>query len=147
MEDIVFEKIRQRTHGSDDEGKTVKRFFKHFDLKGNGTINPNEFKKALEAIGCVFKDNELSAIFNKYDTNQSGKLDFEEFAGMMALRGTGNNPNVNPVFGLTREPPHQILDKIRSVLKAQGIYGIRSLVALFKRFDSNSDTKLDRHEI
>lgn len=65
----------------------------------------------------------------------------------MALRGTGNNPNVNPVFGLTREPPHQVLEKIRSVLRAKGIYGIRELVALFRKFDSNSDSKLDRHEI
>jgi hypothetical protein len=32
IESIVFEKIRQRTHGNDDEGKTVKKIFKHFDL-------------------------------------------------------------------------------------------------------------------
>lgn len=146
LESIVFEKIRQRTHGADDEGKTVKRFFKHFDLKGYGTIGAAEFKQAMEALGCVFNTNELAAIFRKYDTNSSGKLDFEEFAGMMALRGTGNNPNVNPVFGLTREPPHQILDKIRSVLRSKGLYGIRELVALFKRFDTNADSKLDRHE-
>ena len=38
IEDIIFEKIRQRTHGADDEGKTVRRIFKHFDLNGNGTI-------------------------------------------------------------------------------------------------------------
>lgn len=147
LESTVFEKIRQRTHGADDEGKTVKRFFKHFDLKGYGTIGPAEFKQALEALGCVFNTNELKALFSKYDVNQSGKLDFEEFAGMMALRGTGNNPNVNPVFGLTREPPHQVLEKIRSVLRSKGIYGIRELVALFRKFDSNSDSKLDRHEI
>jgi len=60
----------------------------------------------MEAIGCTFTENELAAVFNKYDTNNSGQLDFEEFSGMMALRGTGNNPNVNPVFGLTREAPH-----------------------------------------
>lgn len=38
MEDIIFEKVRQRTHGADDEGKTVKKIFKHFDLDGYGTI-------------------------------------------------------------------------------------------------------------
>jgi Ca2+-binding EF-hand superfamily protein len=59
LESTVFEKIRQRTHGADDEGKTVKRFFKHFDLKGYGTIGPAEFKQALEALGCVFNTNEL----------------------------------------------------------------------------------------
>lgn len=27
LENIIFEKIRQRTHGADDEGKTVKKVF------------------------------------------------------------------------------------------------------------------------
>jgi hypothetical protein len=38
LENTVFEKIRQRTHGADDEGKTAKKIFKHFDLDGFGTI-------------------------------------------------------------------------------------------------------------
>lgn len=147
LESVIFEKVRQRTHGADDEGKTVKRFFKHFDIMGRGCLNAAEFKKAMEALGCTFKENELAAIFAKYDKNGSGYLDFEEFAGMYALRGTGNNPNVNPVFGLTREPPHGVLDKIRAVLKDKGIYGVRSLVQLFKKFDTNKDSTLDRHEV
>lgn len=65
----------------------------------------------------------------------------------MALRGSGNNPNVNPVFGLNREPPHHIIEKIRNTLKAKGIYGVRSLVSLFKRYDVNCDARLDRNEI
>ncbi len=43
LEDIIFEKVRQRTHGADDEGKTVRKIFKHFDLDGFGTIEPEEF--------------------------------------------------------------------------------------------------------
>ena len=39
IEDNIFEKIRQRTHGSEDEGRTVRRVFKHFDLDGFGTID------------------------------------------------------------------------------------------------------------
>lgn len=44
LESILFEKIRQRTHGADDEGKTIKRFFKHWDLNGSGSVSPGEFK-------------------------------------------------------------------------------------------------------
>src|SRR6056300_1656237 len=111
LEDIIFEKIRQRTHGADDEGKTVRRIFKHFDLDGYGTIEFSEFKKALETIGCLFKDYELEAIFNKNDKDHNGKLDYEEFANWFAIKGSGNNPNVNPAFGVTREPPNQVLEK------------------------------------
>ena len=120
METIIFEKIRQRTHGADDEGKTVKRIFKHFDLEGYGTILPAQFTQALETIGCVFSKEELVALFARFDTNNNGKVDFEELAGWIALRGSGNNPNVNPVFGLTREPPHQVLQKVRAALIANG---------------------------
>jgi hypothetical protein len=69
IENIIFEKVRQRTHGADDEGKTVRKIFKHFDLDGFGTIEPAEFSKALETLGCVFKDFEMDALFNKYDAN------------------------------------------------------------------------------
>jgi len=106
LESIIFEKVRQRTHGADDEGKTIKKIFKHFDVHGYGTIEPAEFQKALSTLGCVFKDGELEAIFNKYDANANGKLDYEEFASLFARIGSGNNPNVNPVFGITREPPN-----------------------------------------
>jgi len=146
IESVIFEKVRQRTHGADDEGKTVKKIFKHFDIDGYGTIEPNEFKKALETLGCTFKDIELEAVFKKFDSNGNGKLDYEEFAAAFAIRGSGNNPNVNPVFGITREPPGQVLDKIKLVLKQRGTHGIRGLGICFRRMDNSRDRKLDRAE-
>lgn len=137
LEDIIFEKIRQRTHGTDDEGKTLKRIFKHFDVEGYGTILPDQFSKALETIGCVFSKEEMVALFAKFDSNGNGKVDFHELAGWVALRGSGNNPNVNPVFGLTREMPNVVLQKIRNVLLANG--GIYSLSKVFAKYDSNGN--------
>ena len=147
MVNTMFEKIRQRTHGNDDEGKTVKRFLKHYDVKQCGGVNQKEFKEALNALGCYFSDSEVAALFAHLDDNKNGVVDYEELAGRMALRGTGNNPNVNPVFGLNREPPTATLEKIRSFLKQRGLFGVRELVQLFAKFDRNSDAKLDRHEI
>lgn len=146
MEDIIFEKVRQRTHGADDEGKTIRKLFRHFDLDGFGTIEPREFAKTLETLGCVFKDFELEALFSKYDANQNGKLDYEEFANFFSRKGSGNNPNVNPVFGLQREPPNQVITKIKQTLKNRGAHGIRGLALVFKRMDHSGDKKLDRNE-
>lgn len=100
VEDTIFEKIRQRTHGADDEGKTVRKIFKHFDLDGFGTIEFSEFTRALESIGCTFPEFEQRAVFDKYDKDGNNKLDYEEFAAWFAIKGSGNNPNVNAVFGL-----------------------------------------------
>lgn len=63
----------------------------------------------METIGCCYKDFELRAVFDKYDKDKNNKLDYEEFASWFAIKGSGNNPNVNPSFGLTREPPNQVL--------------------------------------
>lgn len=60
--------------------------------------------------------------------------------------GSGNNPNVNPVFGITREPPNQVIDKIKVTLKARGAHGIRQLGQVFRRIDNSGDKKLDRTE-
>jgi len=62
----------------------------------------------------------MAALFARFDRNSNGKVDFEELAAWIALRGSGNNPNVNPVFGLTREQPNVVLQKIRNVLLANG---------------------------
>lgn len=146
LQDCIFEKVRQRTHGAEDEGRTVKKIFKHFDRDGLGTIEPAEFRKALETLGCTFKDFELDAVFRCQDKNGNGRLDYEEFAAMFAIRGSGNNPNVNPTFGIEREPPLQVLGKIRDTLKARGAHGILGLGHVFKRMDNNGDKKFDRNE-
>jgi len=124
----------------------VRKIFKHFDLDGFGTIEPEEFTKALETLGCVFKPHEIEAIFSKYDANANGKLDYEEFASFFALKGSGNNPNVNPVFGMTREPPNQVIQMIKDNLKARGSNGIRGMGIVFRRMDNGRDRKLDRQE-
>lgn len=146
IEDIIFEKVRQRTHGADDEGKTVRKIFRHFDLDGFGTIEFSEFTKALESMGCCFPEFEQRALFAKYDKDGNNKLDYEEFSAWFAVKGSGNNPNVNPVFGIKREPPNQVLNKILETLKARGAHGIRGLGIVFRRMDNNGDKKMDRNE-
>ena len=51
LEDILYEKVRQRTHGADDEGKTAARIFRHFDKDESNSVSFDEFHQALEAYG------------------------------------------------------------------------------------------------
>lgn len=69
-------------------------------MNENGVLSLPEFTEVLVAYGCVFRENEIQAIFNKYDRDGSGYLDYEEFSSFIALKGSGNNPNVNPVFAI-----------------------------------------------
>jgi len=124
----------------------VRKIFRHWDLDGFGTIEFSEFTKALESMGCSFPEFEQRALFAKYDKDGNNKLDYEEFSSWFAIRGSGNNPNVNPVFGVTREPPNQVLSKILETLKARGAHGIRGLGIVLRRMDNNGDKKMDRNE-
>lgn len=88
----------------------------------------------------------MNAIFNKFDTQGKGKLDYEEFCSYFAKKGSGNNPNVNPVFGIKREPPNQVLQKIWRTLKERGMYGIRALGQVLRKIDHSQDKKIDRYQ-
>lgn len=120
--------------------------FRHYDLNDNGVLSVPEFREVLISYGCTFKDNEVLALFNKYDRDGSGFLDYEEFSAFMALKGSGNNPNVNPVFAISREKPNQVLSKILETLTKRGIYGVRQLGITLRRMDLIGDKKLERKE-
>ncbi len=64
----------------------------------------------------------------------------------MAHKGTGSNPNVNPVFGIEREKPNAVLKKVKDTLLSRGGHGIRGIGIVFRRMDNNRDKKLDRYE-
>ena len=46
LETILYEKIRQKTFSSEDEGKTVKKAFQYFDLEGKGVVDIKQFSAA-----------------------------------------------------------------------------------------------------
>ncbi len=57
---------------------TTSESFKEFDTNGDGWISPKEFKKAMEAQK-MYSSEEIDYILLCVDTNQDGKIDFNEF--------------------------------------------------------------------
>jgi Ca2+-binding EF-hand superfamily protein len=56
-----------------------------------GTCEPEEFKKALEKIGVTIPSpKDLMALFNYYDTDSSGALDYKEFTQAILCKDSGN---------------------------------------------------------
>jgi len=55
------------------------------------------------------------------------------------LKGSGNNPNVNPVFAIQWEKPNQVLEKILGTLTKRGIYGVRELGIMLRKMDLIGD--------
>ena len=54
--------------------------FKHFDRDGNGSIDADEFKELLYALGAVVTDEEVATGLEALDADRNGRIDFEEFA-------------------------------------------------------------------
>lgn len=49
-----------------------------------GTCEPEEFQKAIEKIGVsIPSKKDLMMLFNYYDTDKSGSLDYKEFTAIL----------------------------------------------------------------
>lgn len=44
-------KLSEKTKGAQSEQQVLMKSFKYFDLNDNGTVEPDEFAKAIEKIG------------------------------------------------------------------------------------------------
>ena len=64
----------------------VKAAFTVFDTDGSGAISADELKAALcrTSSGDFFTVDEAEAFMEKFDINQDGVLDLEEFAALLA---------------------------------------------------------------
>ena len=55
-----------------------------------GTCEPDEFKKAIEKIGVAIPtQKDLMMLFNYYDTDKSGALDYKEFTQILLGNDSG----------------------------------------------------------
>ena len=144
LEVILYEKVRQKTNTSEDEGKTLKKAFKYFDVQERGVIDIKQFAATLAKFGCSFTEKEIQAMFAKYDKEQSGKLRYDEFCGLFAQMGSGVILNVNPVFEIARQPPFQTLQKLSADLLRKNELGVQQLARIFARVDKNRSGIISR---
>uniref|UniRef100_H2Z2P9 EF-hand domain-containing protein n=1 Tax=Ciona savignyi TaxID=51511 RepID=H2Z2P9_CIOSA len=63
--------------------KELSEAFRLFDLNGDGFIDWDELKEAMEGTGESIEKWEVDDMMNDGDKNQDGMLDYEEFLNMM----------------------------------------------------------------
>ena len=54
-------KLAQKASGGTNEEAVLLKAFKYFDLNNNGTVEPDEFAKAVEKIGIMIPTRQVSS--------------------------------------------------------------------------------------
>jgi Ca2+-binding EF-hand superfamily protein len=77
-------KLAQKSTGNQSEETFLMRNFRHFDTDNDGYVSMNEWFKAIEKVGVVVPSmDDLKALFQYYDVNGDGQIDYKEFAHIL----------------------------------------------------------------
>jgi Ca2+-binding EF-hand superfamily protein len=74
------DKLTQRSNAKMSEEACLMKMFKYFDVSGNQCVDFGEFQKTMEKTGMYYPEEQLRPLFNSYDRDGSGELDYKEFA-------------------------------------------------------------------
>ena len=83
----VYEKNLQITPELNDlQRLDIKEAFDLFDQDGNESIDSNELRVALRALGFEPHKNEIKEFISAIDTDDSGTIDFNEFLNILVYK-------------------------------------------------------------
>lgn len=120
-----------------------------------GTCEPEEFQKAIEKIGVAINSKkDLQMLFQYYDTDGSGSLDYKEFSSIVCGKDQSTLERKSQQYGSgvgVKATPqgsnvNELLDKVRAKLASRGARGIIGMGKQFKIFDDDNSRSLDVHE-
>jgi len=68
FEKTLKQKLAAKASGNANEETVLMKAFKYFDLNNNGTVEPDEFAKAVEKIGIMIPSRQVSVLFSVSQT-------------------------------------------------------------------------------
>ena len=83
-------KLLMKTVGNQSEEMVLLKAFKYFDLSNTNLSDKQTFIKTVMKIGITgFTEQNISSIFDFYDSENIGKINYKDFIGMLY-----NNPSI-----------------------------------------------------
>ncbi len=77
-------KLAQKCSVTQSEETLLARCFKYFDTDNDGSVTLNEWFKAIEKVGVIVPSlDDLKDLFNYYDSDHNGRLDYKEYAAIL----------------------------------------------------------------
>lgn len=68
---------------TDQQKQEIKEAFDLFDTDGSGSIDENELRVAMKALGFEAKDEEVHKMIVDVDEDGNGGVEFDEFLKMV----------------------------------------------------------------
>ena len=160
-------KLNQKSYGSTIEEVVLLRAFKYFDLQNTGLCSKDIFTKTMLKIGITsLSDVEISELFEQFNPNKDGLLDYKEFVSKLysnksisskkkiSEKQTPNNipiskdvqKNLSKKEFLNQTPVEKILNQIREILASKGIKEVCSIARYFRIVDEDNTQTIDYRE-
>ena len=164
-------KLSQKSYGSTIEEVVLLRAFKYFDLQNIGLCSKEIFTKTMLKIGITsLSDLEISELFEQFNPNKDGLLDYKEFVSNLYSNKsisskkklqTPSTHSVPPPQGgeppeiqknlpkkefLNQTPVEKVLNQIREILSSKGIREVCSIARYFRIVDENNTQTIDFKE-
>lgn len=134
------------------ETAAASALFKFFDDNNDKGLSLEELKDGMKGVGSSFSDKEVEAFFHKYDRDENGIIDFDEFLAMCIDLNKSNESEqaVAKLFSAVDQ------DKNRSLSHAELRKGIaqytgkpvdnEEVAALIKQLDIDGDGEVSYEE-
>ena len=97
--DLIRRKVQERCATTQDLMSTIRRI----KTGEAGYVTPNEFRFTLIKLGITLPQPVVNDLFNRFDSDGSGTMDFDEFA--MWIMNSEFRPEENNAPVVRREPP------------------------------------------
>ncbi|KAF9055804.1 EF-hand protein [Panaeolus papilionaceus] len=95
MYGAAAQKAKRRTHTreiTEDQKQEIKEAFELFDTDKDGYLDYYELKVAMRALGFDLKKAEVLKLLRDHDKDNSGLMDFQDFAKIMSERILERDP-------------------------------------------------------
>ena len=83
FEKVLQLKLLQRSSHRLTEEACLIKMFKYFDIYDRGTVLFSDFMRTIEKIGLYYSPAEMQPLFQYYDGNGNGVLDYKEFSSIV----------------------------------------------------------------
>jgi Ca2+-binding EF-hand superfamily protein len=157
--DDLIDKIQRQLEdelGRDaNKGRELKKVFENIDTDGSGTLDKREFAKAMASLRVKLTTDEIDVIYDRYDRNGRGALDYKSFLSLAGLDSgsAGSSSSSSSSQSRSRSDLQRevddIIDRIQRELEnelGRDANKGRELKRVFENIDTDRSGALDKQE-